>query len=153
LAFLRSGLFGSIRGANHCLESHKTEFDALMMPAGILLEGVVKDINIKVNLINCYGSYADRVVFWEDIKRIRIFDVENLILGGDLNFTASSKEFRGDSTRVDPLQHYFSQLIQAGGLVDVELVKILPTWRNGRKGPNYIEKRLDQFLISEKLVS
>ena len=55
--------------------------------------------------------------------------------------------------RVDPLQHYFSQLIQAGGLVDVEPVKILPTWRNGRKGPDYIEKRLDRFLISEKLVS
>jgi hypothetical protein len=131
----------------------KAEFDAFLTPAGILLEGVVKDTNLKVKLINCYGSYADRVVFWEELKRIGIFDEENLILGGDLNFTISSREVWGDVARVDPLQHYFSHLVQTGGLVDVEPVKILLTWRNGRKGQDYIAKRLDRFLISEKLVS
>jgi hypothetical protein len=54
---------------------------------------------------------------------------------------------------VDPLQLFFSHLVQNGGLVDAEPTKILPTWRNGRKGQDYIAKRLDQFLISEKLVS
>jgi hypothetical protein len=33
--------------------------------------------------------------------------------------------------------------------VDVEPLKMLPTWRNGRGGQNYIAKRLDHFLISE----
>jgi hypothetical protein len=93
------------------------------------------------------------MVYWEELKRIGIFDLENLIMGGDLNFTVSSREVWGDAARVDPLQHFFSQLIQAGGLVDVEPVKILPTWRNGRKGLDHIAKRLDRFLISEKLVS
>jgi hypothetical protein len=65
------------------------------MHAGILLEGVVKDTNLKVKLINYYGPYADRVVFWEDLKRNGIFDEENLILGGDLNFTTSSREVWG----------------------------------------------------------
>jgi hypothetical protein len=65
----------------------KADFVVFLTPAGILLEGVVKDINLKLKLINCYGSYADRVVFWEDLKRVGIFDVENLIMGGDLNFT------------------------------------------------------------------
>jgi hypothetical protein len=37
-------------------------------------------------------------------------------------------------------------------MVDVEPVKLLPTWRNGRSGRDYIEKRLDRFLIDEKLV-
>jgi hypothetical protein len=36
--------------------------------------------------------------------------------------------------------------------VDVESLKVLPTWRNGRSGQNYIAKRLDQFFISEDLV-
>jgi hypothetical protein len=34
---------------------------------------------------------------------------------------------------VDPLQHYFSQLVQTGGLVDVEPVKIfLPGGMEGK---------------------
>jgi hypothetical protein len=37
--------------------------------------------------------------------------------------------------------------------VDVEPVKLLPTWRNGRSGQDYIAKRLDRFLLSENLVS
>jgi hypothetical protein len=135
------------------LEPHKDDFDAFLTLAGILLEGVIKDTNLKVKLINCYGPYADRVVFWEELKRIGIFYEENLIIGGDLNFTISSREVWGVVVRVDPLQHFFIHLVQNGGLVDVEPVKILPTWRNGRKGQDYIAKRLDQFLISEKLVS
>jgi hypothetical protein len=42
-------------------------------------------------------------------------------------------------------------LIQEEGLVDVEPIKLLPTWRNGRGGQDYIAKRLDIFLISEDL--
>jgi hypothetical protein len=122
-------------------------------PAGILLEGVVKDLNLNLKLINCYGPYSDREVFWEGIKREGILNEDNLILGGDLNFTTSSREVWGEHARVDPLQLYFSQLIQVGGLVDVEPVKLLPTWRNGRKGHDYIAKRLDRFLVSENLVS
>jgi hypothetical protein len=113
----------------------------------------VKDTNLKLKLINCYGSYADRVMFWEDLKRFGIFDMENLIMGGDLNFTTSSREVWGEGARVDPLQLYFIHLIQDGGLVDAEPVKVLPTWRNGRKGQGFIAKRLDRFLIYEKLVS
>jgi hypothetical protein len=36
--------------------------------------------------------------------------------------------------------------------VDVEPLKLLPTWRNGRGGQDYIAKRLDRFLIFEDLV-
>jgi hypothetical protein len=46
---------------------------------------------------------------------------------------------------------YFSQLIQDEGLVDVEPIKLLPTWRNGRGDQDYIAKRLDRFLINEEL--
>jgi hypothetical protein len=131
----------------------KADFTVFFTPAGILLEGVVKDLNLNLKLINCYGPYADREVFWEGIKREGILNEDNLILGGDLNFTTSSREVWGEHARVDPLQLYFSQLIQVGGLVDVEPLKFLPTWRNGRKGHDYIAKRLDRFLVSEKLVS
>jgi endonuclease/exonuclease/phosphatase family metal-dependent hydrolase len=86
-------------------------------------------------------------------KNEGLFNEPNLILGGDLNFTTSSREVWGDCVRADPLQIYFSQMIQEGGLVDVEPTKLLPTWRNGRCGKDYIAKRLDRFLLDERLVS
>jgi endonuclease/exonuclease/phosphatase family metal-dependent hydrolase len=130
----------------------KDDCNAFLTPAGILLEGVVKDINKSLKVINCYGPYAEREVFWENIKRVGILKEQNLILGGDLNLTTSSREVWGAHARSDPLQLYFNQLFQVEGLVDVEPLKVLPTWRNGRRGHNYIAKRLDRFLISEDLV-
>jgi hypothetical protein len=53
----------------------------------------------------------------------------------------------GAHAREDPLHPYFSQLIQDEGLVDVEPLKLLPTWRNGRGGHDYIAKRLDRFFL------
>jgi hypothetical protein len=129
----------------------KDEFSSFLTPAGILLDGLVKDLNKRLKLINCYGPYSDREVFWEVIKRDGILNEHNLILGGNLNFTTSNREVWGAHARVDPLHLYFSQLIQVEGLVDVEPLKLLPTWRNGRGGQDYIAKRLDRFLISEDL--
>jgi len=134
------GLSGGLLSA---WNPRKDYFVVFLTSAGILLEGVIKDTSLKVKMINCYGLYADIVVFWEDIKRLGIFYEENLIMGGDLNFTISSREVWGVSMRVDPLQHFFSHLVQIGGLVDVKPVKILPMWRNGRKGQDYIAKRMD----------
>jgi len=54
--------------------------------------------------------------------------------------------------REDPLHPFFSQLTQFEGVVDVEPIKLIPTWRNGRGGQNYIAKRLDHFLISEDIM-
>jgi len=36
-------------------------------------------------------------------------------------------------------------------LIDVELVKLVPTWRNRRRGRNGISKRLDRFWVVEQL--
>jgi len=72
---------GLSRGFLTAWNPRKADFVAFLTPAGIFLEGVVKDLNLKLKLINCYGSYANREVFWEDIKREGILDVDNLILG------------------------------------------------------------------------
>ena len=36
--------------------------------------------------------------------------------------------------------------------MDSTPIKLLPTWRNGRRGRDYIAKRLDRFFIDEKLM-
>jgi endonuclease/exonuclease/phosphatase family metal-dependent hydrolase len=133
-------------------DPRKDDFFAYLTIAGILLDGVVKDLNKRLKLINYYGPYSDREVFWEAIKRDGLLKEQNVIMGGDLNFTTSSREMWGAHIRVDPLHLYFSQLIQGEGMVDVEPLKLLPTWQNGRGGLDYITKRLDWFFISEDLV-
>jgi hypothetical protein len=90
------------------LESCKDDFYAYLTPAGILLEGLVKDLNKSLKLLNCYGPYSDREAFWETLKKDGLFNEHNLVMGGDLNFTTSCREVWGEIARVDPLHIYFS---------------------------------------------
>jgi hypothetical protein len=50
--------------------------------------------------------------------------------------------------RSDTLTDYFfNHFFEIQNIIDVELVKIVPTWRNGRKGREGISKRLDRFFL------
>jgi hypothetical protein len=71
---------------------NKDNFDAYLTPAGILLEGFVKDVNKNLKLVNCYGPYQNRHLFWDNLIEDGILKVPDLILGGDLNFTRSARE-------------------------------------------------------------
>jgi hypothetical protein len=62
------------------------------------------------------------------------------------------KRIWGINARSDPLAAYFNKMIQGEGLIDLEPVNLLPTWRNGRGNQDSVEKRLDRFLISESLM-
>ena len=75
-----------------------------------------------------------------------------MILGGDLNFTASARETWGN-TRLDPDADFFFDMIRDAGLYDVEPTVLGPTWQNGRGGHVGIGKRLDRFLVDSKLLS
>jgi hypothetical protein len=52
----------------------------------------------------------------------------------------------------DPLDDFFSPFLKDWHLVDLEPPKLIHTWRNGRKGADSFNKRMDQFLISEELI-
>ena len=129
----------------------KDVFSSFLTPTRIMLDGFFKDLDRSMKLIHCYGLYSDREVFWEAIKREGIFNEQNLILGGDLNFTTSIREVWGAHAREDPLLPFFSQLIQDEGLANVEPLKFLPTWRNLRVGEAHVAKILDHYLIIESM--
>ena len=74
-----------------------------------------------------------------------------VILGGDLNFSLSSSKIWGPSAIVDPLAEYFKNHLVQRDLVDRNLIKLNPTWRNRRVGEDKIAKRLDKFLIGDSL--
>jgi hypothetical protein len=129
---------------------NKANFDDFFTPAGILLEGFVKDVNRSLKMVNCYGPYSNRQVFSDDLKNDGILNEQGLILGGDLNFTQFAREIWGSSRRLDPMASYLNQQLQDVGLIDVEPVEFLPTWRNGRVFQENVAKRLDRFLIDER---
>ena len=69
-------------------------------------------------------------------------------MGGDINLSLSEREVWGSSERVDSLGNFFYALIDSKYLIDVQPLKLEPTWRNNRSGEQAIAKRLDRFLIS-----
>jgi hypothetical protein len=74
---------GLSRGLLSVWNPKKVDFSAYLTPAGIMLEGYVKDLDKRLKLINCYGPYSDREVFWENIKRDGLLKEHSLIfLGG-----------------------------------------------------------------------
>jgi hypothetical protein len=70
-------------------------------------------------------------------------------LGGDLNITLSSDEHWGSASLTGSGSNLYRDLFNSFNLVDVLPFKLIPTWRNGRRGSAAIAKRLDRFLISE----
>ena len=70
-----------------------------------------------------------------------------------MNFTNSTREIWGSYPRSHSMDSYFNMMIRGEGLIDVEHVNILPTWRNGRGNQEFVAKRFDHFLISEKWVN
>jgi hypothetical protein len=55
--------------------------------------------------------------------------VDAVILGGDLNFSLGAIEVWGPREISDSLSEYFSHKLGEWGLIDVDLVKLKPTWR------------------------
>ena len=76
-----------------------------------------------------------------------------MILGGYLNLTLSEKEKWGATTRQDSLSAFFAVMFDSKELVDLQPLKLTPTWRNNRCGEQAISKRLDKFFISKNLLS
>jgi len=97
--------------------------------------------------MNLYGPYGGRKTFWEGIGDSSILKGENVIIGGDINLTLNKREIWGEIARKDTLIYFFSHFFEAHKLIDVELVKLFPTWKNDRRGRSGISKRLIDFML------
>ena len=52
---------------------------------GIIIKAL--DLADTFDVINIYGPYLNRIPFWDTITKHSLFGGENLIIGGDLNFS------------------------------------------------------------------
>lgn len=58
----------------------------------------------------------------------------------------------GSSAQVDPLSEFFENVLDDHSLIDIPFAKLQPTWRNKRTGEDRLARRLDHFLIKERLL-
>jgi hypothetical protein len=75
-----------------------------------------------------------------------------LVIGNDLNFTLSHREIWGESLKFDTQRGFFLSLLSKHHLVDLESLKLVPTWQNHHIGREVVTKRMDTFLALETLV-
>eukprot|EP00253_Pinus_taeda_P033136 PITA_33136 len=109
------------------------------------------DFDFPLTILNIYGPCQGRMPFWNDLMAKSIVKNSLLVLGGDLNFSLGRAEIWGPSAREDSLTNFFQNLLTSNKLIDVNLIKLKPTWRNRRVGEARVAKRLDRFLINEDL--
>ena len=109
------------------------------------------EVNTELQLFNIYGLYQNSEVLWDKMFSLSLLSHEQVILGGDLNFSLGSSEIWGPRAIVDPLEEYFKNHLVQRDLVDLNQIKLNPTWRNRRVGEDRISKRLDRFLIADSL--
>eukprot|EP01018_Ginkgo_biloba_P039380 Gb_12932 [translate_table: standard] len=102
-----------------------------------------------ITVFYCSNSWF---FFWDKLLSKDFLRWDNIILGGDLNFPLGSSEIWGSKAQVDGLSGLFFRKLIDTGLIDIEPVKLKPTWRNKRLGDERITKRLDRFLVSESLL-
>eukprot|EP00253_Pinus_taeda_P023209 PITA_23209 len=105
------------------------------------------DLGTNLRVINIYGPCQQRESFWNRLLSLHILSAENIVIGGDLNFSLGYCESWGSSAQIEPITGYMTDLLAHHDLIDVPMNKILPTWRNRRIGEAALARRLDRFIM------
>jgi len=122
------------------------------MESVLCVEVLSADLGQTVKVVNIYGPYNNRAPFWEALFENPLLCGDSLVIGGDLNFSLGQSEVWGPHAHVDSLAGFFVQNLVEKGWLDIEPLKLKPTWRNNRCGEHRIAKRIDRFLVAEQLV-
>ena len=86
---------GLSRGLLTAWDPHRVRCCAFATMVGILVKAVFHGLHTPLDILNCYGPYRDRDIFWDKALRGGLLNSPNLIVGGDLNLTMSAFETWG----------------------------------------------------------
>lgn len=106
---------------------------------------------MDLRIINVYGPCSDRGTFWRTFLESDLLQVDNIIMGGDLNFSLGFYESWGHMAQVDSLSDTLTSLLEDHHWVDIPSARLQYTWSNNRSGEQGLARRLDRFLIKEAL--
>ena len=70
----------------------EVEMNSCSTFSSILLYGKLKDLQNNLRILNIYGPYQNRKIFWDQLDIFAFQDHSYFILARDLNFTLLSKE-------------------------------------------------------------
>lgn len=110
------------------------------------------EMGMDLCVINVYGPCQGRKVFWNQLLNLSITSTNNLIMGGDLNFSIGFSESWGSSAKIDLISVTMENLLDHVHMTDIPMNKPLPTWRNRRVGEAVLARRLDHFLLKATLI-
>lgn len=79
--------------------------------------------------------------------------LENLIIGGDLNLFLGQTESWGQRAQANSLTGFFEGLLDDHNLLNIDSARIMQTWRNHKNGVDALARRLDYFLIRAPLLA
>jgi hypothetical protein len=65
------------------------------------VEVLIVDLGQNFTILNIYGPYQDRVPYWESLVPRYFFLRDNVIIGGDLNFSLGEIEVWGPRAHAD----------------------------------------------------
>jgi exonuclease III len=119
--------------------------------SGIGITVLSTKLEDPLNIVNIYDPCQNRGPYWDKTFSKYFLKDQQVIFGGDLNFSLGFSEVWGTHARADPLTSFFTQKLVECNLLDLEPVKLKPTWRNNRVGDASVAKRLDRFMIKEIL--
>jgi hypothetical protein len=102
-------------------------------------------LGFSLSILNVYGSYEGSHNFWDSLFSSQSIKYDSLVIDGDMNLTLNYREVWGDSVRSDRLVDFFQSHFEASRWVDIEPIKLRPTWNNNRSGQDVVAKILDHF--------
>jgi hypothetical protein len=120
--------------------------------SGLGVEVLYEYLGMYFSILNIYWPYVEWVILWNALIQESFLESEVLILGGDLNFYIGETRVSGPRVRIDHLSNNFRQIMVKKCRIDVAPDKLNPTWQDKRIGDDRIVKRLDWFLIFDKLI-
>ena len=82
--------------------------EAFITPTSILVKACFLGSDFPLSSLNYYDIYINRGLFWDSALARGLFNIPNLLIVGDLNFTLFDVEIWGSKSRMDPLLAYFS---------------------------------------------
>jgi hypothetical protein len=87
-------------------------------------------LDTTLTILKVYGNYDMNHNYWDRLFNESVIRDNNLIIGGDMNFTVRRSEIWGGMARPKIFHDYFIYHIRSAELINVERKKINPTWPN-----------------------
>lgn len=112
---------------------------------------ITSDLGTPLRILNIYGPCHNRNSFWDKLLQSPIMQADQIIVGGDLNFSLGHWESQGPHATPDPLSYYFDKFLDKSNFFDLYMAKKVPTWCNRIIGEATLARRLDHFFITSKL--